>query len=351
MRTLLINLAVLLGLLLALLLVPPLVFDAYQWAARHGVQDPRGDLPMYKEIPWAKQHFKEFAQVSTVYYDFVGWRRAPFEGQTIHIDAEGFRWHPDRAPRDQSEVWFFGGSTAWGPGADDASTIPARLQVHSGLKTFNFGESAYTAHQSLNLLVKGYLQGGKPKHVVFYDGANEVVIKCRSELGFYSTSQETLLRERTRSTQLSAQLLGPARELLGRGLRGIAAKRAGNAGYDCHSNAEKRERIAAALVLDWQMARHLVESHGGRFIGILQPVSFTGKPQLDHLPDLRSAQALRQQYDSVYAEIRRQLRAAGMAYVDLTAALDGCPPRYIDFAHLSPQGNDHIAQRITALIH
>lgn len=346
MRTLLINLAVLLGLLLALLIVPPLVFDAYQAGRRHWAQDSRGQLALYQGIPWATQHFKEFARVTTRYHDFIGWRREPFDGETIHVDAEGYRAHPDRAPREQSEVWFFGGSTTWGPGADDGATVPARVQAHSGLTTFNFGESAYTAHQSLNLLAKSYVQGGQPKHVVFYDGANEVVIKCRAELGFYSTSQEPQLRERTRSLALSAQWWGPTRELLGRFLRSASAQQQGDMGYDCHHNTEKREQIARALVLDWQMARQLVESRGGRFLAILQPVSFTGQPSLDHLPDVQAAQALRVQYDAVYPALRRHLQSAGVPYLDLTAALDGHQPVYIDFAHLSPQGNDRIAQRI-----
>lgn len=346
MRTLFINLLVLVGLLLALLLVPPLVFDTYQAARRHWAQDPRGQLALYQGIPWAARHFQEFARVTTRYHDFIGWRREAFDGETIHVDAEGFRAHPGRAPRGQSDVWFFGGSTTWGPGADDGSTVPARVQAHSGRTTFNFGESAYTAHQSLNLLAKSYVLGGQPKQVVFYDGANEVVIKCRAELGFFSTSQEPLLRERTSSLALSAQWLGPARELLGRLLRSATAQQQGDMGYDCNRNAEKRERIAAALVLDWQMARALVESRGGRFLAILQPVSFTGKPSLDHLPDVQAAQALRAQYDAVYPVIRRHLEAAQLPYLDLTEALDGKTPVYIDFAHLSPAGNDRIAQRI-----
>lgn len=348
LRTVFINLVVLLGLLLALLILPLLVFDAYQAWRRQHVPDPRGALALYHDIPWAKQHFREFARLTTKYQDYIGWRREPFAGETLNIDAEGFRMHPGRLAREQSTLWFFGGSTTWGPGADDASTLPALVQAHGGLSTFNFGESAYTAHQSLNLLAKSYVQGGTPRLVVFYDGANEVAIKCRVELGFFSTFQEALLRERTQSQALSAQLLSPARELLGRILHGAAAQRQGDMGYDCHRNVEKRERIARALVLDWQMARQLAESRGGRFLAVLQPVAFTGKPQLAHLPDVLANKALREQYDAVYPLIRQHLHAAGVPYLDLADALDGREAFYIDFAHLAPKGNDRMARRIVA---
>lgn len=346
MRTLLINIGVLLALLLALLLLPPLVFDAYQWGRKHWVQDPRADLPNYRNVGWAQRHFQEFSKVSTTYFDFIGWRRAPFEGSTIRIDADGYRRHPNGPERAQAAVWVFGGSTTWGPGVDSGNTMPARLQALSGLGSFNFGESAYTAHQSFNLLVKSYLQGGRPQHVVFYDGANEVVIKCRAELGFYSSSHEQTIRERLRSTALSRQFLAPSLELLGRGLRTLAAAEQQDMGYDCHRNEAKRKLIASALVMDWQLARQLAESRGARFLPVLQPISFTGRPYLEHLPGVLAAKALRDQYDAVYPEIRRQLAEAGMPYLDLSDVLDIREPVYIDFAHVSPRGNELIAQGI-----
>lgn len=351
MRTLLINLAVFLLMLAALVLLPPLGFDAYQ-ALRQtwGAGDARAGLPNYRGVDWAAQHFREFARLSTSYFDFIGWRRAPFSGATVNVDEQGYRIHPHAPRREDAQVWFFGGSTTWGPGASDAHTIPARLQAQTGRTVFNFGESAYTAHQSYNLLMKSYLQGGKPGHVVFYDGANEVVIKCRAELGFYSTSHELTIRERMRSTQLSAQLLSPTLELLGRGLRSMGAAARSDMGYDCHANEAKRRAIAAALVMDWSLARDLVQKNGGKFIAVLQPVSFTGSPQLGHLPEVRASAPLRAQYDAVYPELRRQLDAAGIAYADLTGMFDGDDYLYIDFAHVSPQGNDIAASRIAALL-
>ena len=95
-----------------------------------------------------------------------------------------------------AKVWVFGGSTAWGVGVPDDGTIAAYLEKATRLRTFNLAETGYNAHQSLNLLMKLYVEGGRPEFVVFYDGVNEVEQKCRKELTFYSTSQEAQIRQK-----------------------------------------------------------------------------------------------------------------------------------------------------------
>jgi poly-D-alanine transfer protein DltD len=65
---------------------------------------------------------------------------------------------------------------------------------------------------------------------------------------------------------------------------------------------------------------------------------------------VRSAGALRAQYDAVYPEIKRQLEAAGIEYADLTRMFDGEEFLYIDFAHVSHRGNDIAARQISALL-
>lgn len=354
LHTVLMNILVLGLLVLLLILLPPAVFDLYRLV--HVSSDPRASLPNYKDIAWAKKHFEEFSTLRTVYQDFIGWRRASFDGETITVDKDGYRRHPNFAQPDSAEVWVFGGSTIWGPGVKDSMTIPANIQRFASKSSFNFGEAAYTAHQSYNLLIKSYLLGGRPKHVVFYDGANEVVIKCRSELNFYSAAQEAAIRERldglgsgkSMTLEVFAPALDALKKLLGRLARSSAP--AGSDFYDCHTNEAKRKLIAAAMVLDWSLARDLVERNGGKFVAVLQPISYTGHPKLDHLDSVRKDSLLRSQYESVYAEIVRQLRVAGLQYVDLTNAFDEDSYLYIDFAHVSPKGNEIIGMRIGELL-
>ena len=355
----LVNILVLCGLLAALALLPPAAVDLYKMVrslGSSGASDPRALLPNYQDKDWARRHFEEFASLRTSYQDFIGWRRAPFAGMTITIDADGYRRHGNQRPFDASGIWVFGGSTVWGPGVGDDGTIPARLQALSSRSTFNFGEAAYTAHQSYNLLMKIYLLGGRPGHVVFYDGVNEVVHKCRAELSFYSTAQEAVIRERLTGVQGGPSLLvdvfAPTLavfRMLGKKLAGPASA-TGSELFDCHSNEAKRKRIAAALVMDWTLAKSLVEKHGGKFLPVLQPVAHLGAPNLRYLDSVKNDALLHSQYEAVYAEIVSQLRQAGLEYVDLTRIHDGEQILYIDFCHVSSEGNERVAARIAAML-
>src|SRR5262249_7327904 len=49
------------------------------------VIDPRSQLPNYQGITWAAQHYRELDQLRTAFKSFVGWRREPFEGETITV--------------------------------------------------------------------------------------------------------------------------------------------------------------------------------------------------------------------------------------------------------------------------
>ena len=98
---------------------------------------------------------------------------------------------------------------------------------------------------------------------------------------------------------------------------------------------------------DWQMAKHLVELYGGRFIGILQPVLYFSQTRVDHLlttyPDLRA------QFQAVYPLVERRMAEDG-GFHNLVRALDVDEYVYVDFCHLSPNGNRLIAAQIAKLI-
>lgn len=347
-----INIGVLLGLLALIALVPPLLADlgsglhhAYKkilpaTASRKSV------LPAYEKYDWSGKHFAEFSALQTTYYDYIGWRRAPFSGETITIDGQGYRQH-GKTEGLQAATWFFGGSTMWGTGVIDSMTIPAFFAADSGLSSFNFGETAYTAHQSLNLLMKAYLSGGKPQHVVFYDGVNDVAHKCRYELNYYSSAREQQIREKLKPAGFAGSsfmsVLSPSIEILSKPFRKHVDK---SKLFDCDTNAEKARLVAAALVQDWELAQTLVEAHGGEFTPVLQPVAHIGSPNLKHLPEVAADQALRRQYQAVYAEVKRQLKTKNLRYLDGSALFDGSEPLYIDFCHVGPEGNKKVANEI-----
>lgn len=350
------NIAVFLTLVSLVAIVPPLLSDAYSLMALIGNKagmksEKRIHLPNYQKHEWLNGYYKEQALLNTVYYDYIGWRRSEFKGKFINIDANGYRRHDTTADKTKSSVWLFGGSTMWGTGVPDLMTIPAYTHKLLKINTFNFGETAYTAHQNLNLLIKEYLSGGNPKYVVFYDGVNDVAHKCRGELNYYSGAREWQIRSALesrfsdKSELLSA--LRPSIEIIKQPFVHLTK---GKKYYDCDTNSEKANHIARAIITDWEIARHIVESNGGVFIPILQPVAYIGRPNITHLSGVVSNTELQNQYISVYREIVRSLDNSKQKYYNLTPTFDGIEQVYIDFCHVTPDGNLRVAHEITKII-
>jgi hypothetical protein len=301
--------------------------------------EKRSRLEVYKDTPWAARHFQEFRSLKSSYEDFIGWRRQPFSGETITIDEEGYRFTPWPAGKPSEQViHVYGGSTVWGTGADDASTIPARLSEITGKRAFNFGESGYVAHQSLNLLMKNFALGQKPEFVIFYDGVNDVSLKCRSEISFFGTAQEQRLKTLTTESRVL--------RLIVTGL-GLSSFTSVTSPYDCDTNPQKANHIADMLVLDWLAAKQLSEVQGARFIGILQPVSYLGRPNAGYLVQ---DEQLKKQFEIVYPLFRRKLAERNISYTDLSAIFDDGPQVYIDFCHVTPEGNSIVASRISQIM-
>jgi lysophospholipase L1-like esterase len=318
--------------------------------------DPRGRLPNYEKVTWARQHFLEFNQLKSNYKSFIGWRRQAFQGETIAIGGPYSQRRTINDGTDKSkEVYFFGGSTMWGTGARDDGTIPSQFAKATGFWSENFGESGYTAHQSLMLLVQLLQDGHRPSMVVFYDGVNEVDIKCRTELTPYSNALEARIGHLLKAARQPpspvsfshyvAPLVHAASRIQTRAIHAVAPTAAH--GYDCDSTAEKAKMIAENLVSDWQIAKRLVESYGGRFVGVLQPVSYFSKTRLDHLGNTKRIDPAMHaaQFRAVYPILERRIAEDG-DFLNLVHALDIDEYVYVDFCHLSPNGNQSIAAQI-----
>ena len=85
-----------------------------------------------------------------------------------------------------------------------------------------------------------------------------------------------------------------------------------------------------------------MQSYGGQFRAYLQPVAYFSQTRLQHLkldPDMA------RQYATIYPIFRRKMAEQGVG-TDLTDALDQDTPIYIDFCHVSPNGNALVAARI-----
>jgi lysophospholipase L1-like esterase len=320
--------------------------------------NPGKHLPNYASIDWAEQHIRELDQAQmtparTDFKSFIGWRRKPFNGETINIGGPyAQRRTVNTATSDARKAYFFGGSTMWGTGANDEGTIPSQFAALTGMNTDNFGEAGYTAHHSLMLLIQLLQDGHRPDLVVFYDGVNEVAIKCVTELTPDSHMLEaridSLLKEQATSPASFAHYLAPVWYVAGR-VKSVLTRNSGVAraeGFNCHVSPEKASRIADNVLQDWQMAKRIVESYGIKFVGILQPAIYFSRTRRDHLADVFPL--MQTQFLSVYPLIKQRIAEAGNFH-DLTSVLDFDEYFYIDFCHLSPNGNRRVAARIAEI--
>ena len=344
-------------------------------------RDRRVDLPNYssdKDKKLAKIHFQEFKKLSTQYEAFTAWSRKPFQGQTITINSQGDRIHKNEifGENFDKSIYFFGGSTTWGTGVLDQDTIPALFNSISGIPTFNKAESSFISRQSIARFVNLLASDEKIDAVVFYDGVNDVLHSCRRYLKVNEHGRTKQIRER-----LDSELISKKEEFLNylditlmSGTRTLAAKISSKLrkssnfnipsnihniiGIDqvdnidqllnCDNDKEKARQIAETLVNNWQIARDMAEARGIKFVAILQPVAYIGEPKLDHLKHLLSNENEQgKQYKTVYPIIRNIIRERGRDWIlDYTDMFSRDENIYIDFCHVSRNGNRIIAEQI-----
>jgi len=359
MRTFLLNILVFTCISIALYFSIPIAYfitNSLRFSLASSVlsSDNRADLPNYERLPWAKKHFQEFNALQTDYYSYVGWRRRPFAGETINIENERrIRHTPQTATHNLGRVaYFFGGSTMWGTGSDDAHTIPAQFQAIAGGTVLNFAETSWVAHQSLNLLIRLYTEGHRPDDVIFYDGVNEIG-KCRNGNDFWAGEREEQIRQALQALALPKpfqfdyyfQPVMHVAEAVARRI-GLAKSGKSESGYDCDKDRRKVDLIAEQLITDWKIAAMIVESYGGRFHAYLQPVSYLSHTRTEHLGSLMRPE-FRDQYMALYPLVREKMAQSGVGS-DLSAIFDRDEYIYVDDCHVSPNGNAIIAERMAS---
>jgi len=239
----------------------------------------------------------------------------------------------------------------WGEGSDDEHTIPYLFgQLNPGYRVVNHGQLAYNSRQELDELISVYARNDKTDMVIFYDGVNDAAFLCPKVI-----------------TDLPAHRLVPMyREKLYTGkftiVRELAIKlfvddilnlvrkvtyepRADNSPYDCVSNPAKAEAIAEMMIKNWEMAHEIVTRRNGKFIAVLQPAAFIGKPRTDHL---ELDEELGKNFHEIYRLLREKIAARNHPWIiDLSHAFDGDEYVFIDFCHVSPNGNEIIARQIS----
>lgn len=297
--------------------------------------------------------FREYGQLTMVYRDYVGWRREPFQGETINIRFDGARVVGRTAASDDApQAFFFGGSTMWGTGAVDEETIPGHFAAaHPRMQVHNQGETAYVARQSLAALVNFLAAGARPKLVVFYDGVNDVGTLCRREITLPGQiRQDQFERALEGGSGFSEAVRALDTLFIAYTDRLVLQVTGDDRVFDCSTDPAKAEQVAEHVVQVWTVAHELVTALGGRFVGVLQPSAYVGAPTIDHIADdLAARDSLADEFGAVYPLIAERIRDIPYLY-DMSNAFDGDQIFYADWAHVNGAANAVIAGRISAII-
>ena len=304
---------------------------------------------------WIDAYWNEHeASRYTEWVSYVYWRRRPFAGELVNVDAHGFRVTPHVQLQPQRSIWLFGGSTVWGTGNRDAGTLAAQLeQVYRerapelAVRVDNFGESGYVSRQSLAAF-QSALSCVEPAAdmALFLDGANDVFATFQAGVAGQPQNEENRRREFNSSRQLGAQLRAWAMRL-----EGIARLVQPDVGP---RDAAEQQRLATATADAYlsqaRQAAALARSYQVDLLYAWQPTVFDRAPaRADEAAIVAASMAdhvrLQQQ---TRAQVDARLQSATETpVIDLGGVFDGVDtPLFFDFVHLSERGQRLLAERL-----
>jgi hypothetical protein len=343
-----------------------------------GEGKPRETVSYYSSQDWAKRYWYEFRLSSKQqYYPHVGWRRAPFKGQTINVAQNGVRLTPGADCSEKSfKVFVFGESTMWGTGSPDWATIPANLQRLLGKKiqgpvcVVNFAESAYVLTQNLITLLVELQSGNRPDLAVFYNvegdaysgyqaGKAGVIQNLDQVAAKFEKSERPLSflnrLESTASYSLIGQLVG---KLTVANLGQEESTSNQLVTYETMGKdfKELSNSIAQNYFRDYQIVDALSEKGGFKYFFLLPPhlLLESNKPLTHEEQEMRrqaeSDSAFKKLLTAVYQNIQSHISAYPNIY-SITDVFDKYDSSiWIDAGHVTPVGNQLIADRILNII-
>jgi lysophospholipase L1-like esterase len=322
---------------------------------RPGTRAPARERPAVIDDPrFAQAYAREHAAARhTEWRSYVYWRRKPYRGRLIEVDAHGFRrtWHDDRPIR--RRVWVFGGSVVWGTGVADEHTLPSLLARRiaaepdlAGTRVANFGESGYVTMQGLIAFQRALACGDPgPDLVLFLDGANDVYSAFQSGVAGLPQNEANRVLEFNLSRRADQVLLAWAARL--HGIRRLGALLAPAPA------AEDAEVLGAAVVRQYlevvQQTRQLARARSIAVLHAWQPTVYSRAPPRGAELDILGASPARlvRLQQSADGELRRS--AAELGILDLGAVYDRVENElYTDFVHPNRQGLELLADAVLA---
>lgn len=287
-----------------------------------------------------------------------------FRGRYFNVE-HGFRVTTDTPPHPQRRVLLFGGSTMFSQEVPDRYTIASHLQRllnDAGVRweVRNFGLPGMNAAQQTLILQRIRLQ--PDDIVIFYHGVNDIYylvfgghregwvggVPAFRPVQKLSPLHKWLhaWHERLKDYSYTAQV---ALDIYQRGTPQTVT----DAQVLRQGLASVEQQFRAAVEEAAQYSRRA----GATFAHVLQPTAFSAAALTAYEREilqnpLQTAPGVALAFGEGYPVLRtvaRQLQATGIAFHDLSDALDGRPAGtevYLDFCHINHEGNRRIARRL-----
>ncbi len=329
-----------------------------RWVLVSGSAPQTGDTRAaddgFPKEPWVSPFLKETDASAVVEWSsYVYWRRRPFAGQFINVDAEGRRrtWNPRRTGSAQAPVvLFFGGSAAWGSGARDEMTIPSHLSrlLHAhGVEAQmrNHGETGYVSTQELASLVLRLRAGEQPALVILYDGVNDALSALQSGRAGLPQNEIHRIKDFNLSGNGRRLLSALVAQTWNRSGFGTLAGRLGTLPPEDKSRDDPR--LAASVLEMYKANARLVEalakSYGFQALFVWQPNIFHKRLATAYEAHRRlEARA----FEPLFLALAKRVREEP-SILDLSALFESTEAqRFLDFCHLTEAGNLAVAERL-----
>lgn len=342
-----------------------------------GEGTPREKVSYYSSQDWAERYWYEFRlSRKQQFYPFVGWRRAPFKGKTIEVDRNGIRVTPGANCSAKSfRVFTFGASEMWGTGSPSWGTIPTHLQkglekVRQGpVCVTNFGESAYVSMQGIIMLLMQLRSGNVPDVVLFYTMSDDIYAAYQSGRAgvlenldhiaakFEGRREPDTFVDRLRSThsyRLIDLLMGKLTIANPQQEEPTASKLVTyeSMGIDV---ATLSDLIAQDYFGNYKIVSALAQEYGFKYFYFLPPtITLGNKPLTPEEQEMKHRMESKTAYNKLFTAVYQAIERESSKYQNLYSMVHIFDrydsPLYIDESHVTPIGNQVIAERMLSVI-
>ena len=120
---------------------------------------------------------------------------------------------------------------------------------------------------------------------------------------------------------------------------------------DCTTNQEKTKRVVDHLIANWKAAYLISKANDAEFLAVLQPLAYTSDTPTNHLPN--EDKLLKSQFEALYPAIIQEManecandKEFCSAFVDGSQWIQTKEPVFLDFSHITGEGNQIVADQI-----